>query len=118
MIARSYRFCQIGKLLANARRMRQARQTAQPAGHLAIMVAVRKRGRRLARCQSRQPAGMQKWRGGDNKFIAALPAPANTEYRFHRSSRSNASCAECSELLARILKEFQMRTSLKIRNRR
>jgi hypothetical protein len=65
----------IGKLLANARRMRQARQTAQPAGHLAIMVAVRKRGRRLARCQSRQPAGMQKWRGGDNKFIAALPRP-------------------------------------------
>jgi hypothetical protein len=108
----------IGKLLANARRMRQARQTAQPAGHLAIMVAVRKRGRRLARRQSRQPAGMQKWRGGDNKFIAAFPAPANTVYRFHRSSRSNASCAECSELLARILKEFQMRTSLKIRNRR
>jgi hypothetical protein len=43
------------------------------------MVAVRKRSRRFAHRQSRQPAGMQKRRGGDNKFIAVFPTPANTD---------------------------------------
>jgi hypothetical protein len=66
---------QIGKLLANARRMRQARQTAQPAGHLAVMVAVRKRGRLLARRQSRQLAGMQKWRAEITNSSLRSPRP-------------------------------------------
>jgi hypothetical protein len=50
---------QIDKPAAHARRTGQARQSAQPHGHLAVIVAAGKSGRRFAHHQGRQSAGMQ-----------------------------------------------------------
>ena len=66
---------QFDKLAAHARRTGQARQSAQPVGHLAVIVAAGKRGRRFARRQSRQSAGMQKRRAEITNSSLRSPRP-------------------------------------------
>jgi hypothetical protein len=61
------------QLAADAGRSGSARQFAHLAGHLAAMIAVGKRGRRLALCRRCQIAGNQKPAGGTNNPIAQIP---------------------------------------------
>jgi hypothetical protein len=62
-------FGQIDEFPANARRPRQARELAHPAGDLAMMIAVGKRGRRFARRDQARSAHKPRFRSS--------PAPIN-----------------------------------------
>jgi hypothetical protein len=64
---------EIDQLAADTGRSGIARQFEHLAGHLAAMIAVRKRRRGLDLCQRYQISGSQKLEGGANKTINPIP---------------------------------------------
>ena len=65
-------FGEIDKLPANARRAGLAGESAQPTGHLPVMIAVRERRRRFAHGQCRQETQIQKTAARDDNIVTAI----------------------------------------------
>jgi hypothetical protein len=107
-------FGEIDKLPANIRRTGQAGESAQPGGHLPVMIAVRKRFRRYVHGQCRQDTQNQKTATRDDNIVTAIAVLACIAGRlFTDQSYQDALFAECAEQLIQNVRKGQTRRSLR-----